>query len=227
MKVLVIAPHADDEVLGCGGTIVKHVVGGDTIRVCIVTTFYHAQSYKEKVGRRDEVTRVENVLGVREPFYRLKFPNACLDMEPQKNLNDRLEEIISGFRPDILYIPHGGDLHKDHRLVFEAALVAARPATAPFIKRILSYETLSETEWLPGKGFVPNYYIDITDFLETKLEAMKEYKSQLKDYPHPRSLERITSLAKKRGSEAYMGAAEAFIMIREVDRGGRVWKSRK
>jgi LmbE family N-acetylglucosaminyl deacetylase len=116
-----------------------------------------------------------------------------------------------------LFIPHRGDLIKDHRLVFEAALVASRPIVVNSIKKILSYETLSETErGMILNPFVPNVYEDISDVFRIKIEAMKAYKSELKNFPHPRSLEIIEALAKKRGSEAGLEFAEAFMLIREI-----------
>lgn len=119
-------------------------------------------------------------------------------------------------QPDIVYLPHRGDLNKDHRLVFEAALVALRPVGRK-IKKILSYEVLSESEWGQSiEPFLPNIYVDISETFKKKITAMKAYKSELKQPPHPRSLEVIEVLAKKRGSEIKVGLAEAFMLIREV-----------
>ena len=139
-----------------------------------------------------------------------------MDTIPQKELNEAISKVVNEVNPDILYIPHKGDLNKDHRLVFESCLVATRPANHK-IERILSYETLSETEWGQSiEPFTPNVYIDISDTIKTKIEAMKAYKSELKWYPHPRSLEIIEALAKKRGSEVGVKFAEAFMLIREI-----------
>ena len=139
-----------------------------------------------------------------------------LDTIPQKELNEAISKVVNEVNPDILYIPHKGDLNKDHRLVFESCLVATRPANHK-VKRILSYETLSETEWGQSiEPFIPNVYIDISETFEAKIEAMKAYESELKQYPHPRSLEIVEALAKKRGSEVGVKAAEAFILIREI-----------
>lgn len=124
------------------------------------------------------------------------------------------------YRPDVVYLPHRGDLHSDHRAVFQSALVAARPIGSPSVRRLLSYETLSETEWAAPVGedaFLPNVFIDITDFLEKKKQAMAAYRSQLKEFPHPRSLQSLESLARLRGGTAGFRAAEAFQLVRELN----------
>ena len=132
--------------------------------------------------------------------------------------------MINEVQPEIVYIPHRGDINKDHRLVFDAAMVAARPKPGSPIKEILSYETLSETGWsapFVENAFIPNVYVDISETLEIKLRAISAYKKELKEFPHPRSLEAISALAKLRGSSIGVGAAEAFMLIREL------WDSRR
>ena len=147
--------------------------------------------------------------------YSLGYPTVKLDTIPQKEINKSIYKIMNEVEPDIVYIPHKGDLNKDHRLVFESSLVATRPPTT--VKRILSYEVLSETEWgSPLEPFTPNLYEDISKTFCKKLLAMKEFASELKEYPHPRSLESIEVLAKKRGSEICVNYAESFLLIREV-----------
>jgi len=216
MKILVVAPHPDDEVLGCGGTIAKHVAKGDDVHLCIVSKGYTPDWSEEFLKNRPkEIDNVKDILGIKEVHF-LNFPAVKLDTIPQKTLNDSISSVFNKVMPDILYIPHIGDLNKDHRLVFESCLVAARPIKHK-IKKILSYETLSETEWgVPSNQFVPNVYINISDTIEKKKEAMKAYESELKQYPQPRSLEIIDALAKKRGSESGVKFAESFILIREI-----------
>lgn len=222
MKILIIAPHPDDEVLGCGGTIKKYINRGEEVYLCIVTKAYTPDWSQEFIdNRKKEIACANKVLGIKKTFF-LDLPTVKLDTVPQKKLNDLISECIEKVRPEILYIPFGGDINKDHRLVFEALLVAARPKPKYSVKKILCYEVLSETEWGSSQArkmkeiFIPNVYINIFDTLEDKLKAMSCYKSELKDYPHPRSLEVITALAKKRGSEAGLKAAEAFMLIREI-----------
>jgi len=217
MKILVIATHPDDEVLGCGGTIAKHTKQGDETYLCIVTKGYTPDWSEEFLKKRkNEIEKANKILGIKKTFF-LDFPTVKLDTIPQKELNDALSKIVDEVKPEIVYIPHKGDLNKDHRLVFEAVLVAVRPVSRCRIKKLLSYETLSETTWgSPIKDFTPNVYVDISGTLEKKIEAMKAYEGEIKQYPHPRSLEMINILAKMRGSECGLDAAEAFMLIREV-----------
>jgi len=219
MRVLVIAPHPDDEVLGCGGTIAKHVSEGSEVYLCVVTKAY-SPDWSEKIieVKRQEVLKVTEILGIKEVYY-LDLPTVKLDTIPQKELNESIARVIGKVKPEVVYIPHKGDVNKDHRLVFEAAMVALRPLRGSTVSRILCYETLSETEWgaTDTEGFfVPNVYINIAGTLEVKLEAMSVYRTELKDYPHPRSLEMLRILAGKRGSEAGFVAAEAFMLVREI-----------
>jgi len=215
-KILVIAPHPDDEVLGCGGTMAKHSRQGDEVHLCIVTKAYTPDWSKEFIqNRTKEIEKSSNILGIKKVHFS-DFPSVKLDTIPQKELYESFTRIVSEIKPDIMYIPHKGDINKDHRLVFESALMAARPFNHK-TKKVLSYETLSETEWGQViEPFVPNVYIDISETFSQKLEAMKVYGSELKQPPHPRSLEIIEALAKKRGSEVGFDLAEAFVLIREI-----------
>ncbi|MDD4271692.1 MAG: PIG-L family deacetylase [Patescibacteria group bacterium] len=213
-KILVIAPHPDDEVLGCGGTIKKYVKAGDEVFLGIVTKAY-APDWSEKYmeDKLVDIKKSNAVLGFKKTYF-LDLPTVKLDTIPRKELNDKIRGLVKEVDPDILFIPHVGDLNHDHRLVFEACLVAARP-TGNKIKKILAYETLSEAS-RGAKQFTPNAYMDITKTLKDKLKAIACYKSELQKYPHPRSLEGITALAKKRGTESGLLAAEAFMVIREI-----------
>jgi LmbE family N-acetylglucosaminyl deacetylase len=215
-KVLVIAPHPDDEVLGCGGMIAKYSKQEDKVYLCIVTKACTPDWSEEFIeNRKKEVAKANKILGIKKTYF-LDYHTVKLDTIPQKELNEAIYKVVKEVNPDILYIPHKGDLNKDHRLIFEASLVAARPVNHK-VKRILSYETLSETEWGQSiEPFIPNVYIDISEIFEKKIEAMKAYESELKEYPHPRSLEIVGALAKKRGSEVGAKFAEAFMLVREI-----------
>jgi len=219
MKILVIAPHPDDEVLGCGGTIAKHTQQGAEVYLCIVTKGYTPDWSEEFLKKRPkEIKKAGALLGIKKTYF-LDFPTVKLDTIPQKQLNDSIAQVVDEVKPEVVYIPHRGDINKDHRLVFEAAMVAVRPKPGSTVTRVLSYETLSETEWgvLSGdNAFIPNVYIDISETLEIKLKAMSAYQSELKEYPHPRSLEAISALAKTRGASIGVKAAEAFILVREI-----------
>lgn len=216
MKVLVMAAHPDDEAIGCGGTIAKHAGSGGEVHLCIVTRGYTpdwSQEYLKNIEK--EIEKVRETLGIKQ-VHLLGFPTVKLDTIPQKELNDSIQRVVDGVGPQVVYIPHRGDLNKDHRLLFEAALVATRPVDSP-VRRILSYEALSVTEWgQPIEPFVPNVYVDISATIDAKFEAIRTYAGELRPYPHPRSLEVVEALAKKRGSEAGVRFAEAFVLIREL-----------
>lgn len=216
-NILVIAPHPDDEVLGCGGTILKHNKRGDKVFLCIATKAYAPEWSEEFIKNRPkEVAEANKILGIQKTFF-LDFPTVKLDTIPMKELNNFILEIIKKVNPEIVYLPHGGDINKDHRLIFEAGLVAVRPSNKTSVRKILCYETLSETdEGRSLKEFSPNIFEDIGDEYDKKIKAMKIYKSEIKEFPHPRSLEMLEVLAKKRGSEAGFKLAEAFVLIREV-----------
>lgn len=219
MNILVIAPHGDDEVLGAGGALAQHARAGNTLYRCIVTKTYPPDwpvSFQEE--REREIARSGKILNIAKTFS-LGFPTVKLDTIPQKELNDRLSEIVEEVRPDIVYTTSGKDLNRDHRLVFEATLVATRPVPGSSVRKLLCYEVVSETEW--GRSldvFNPTYYVPLTkEDIRVKLAAMKEYKSELRPYPHPRSLEVLEVLAKLRGSEICCQSAEAFALIRGIE----------
>lgn len=216
-KVLVIAPHPDDEILGVGGTILKHINKNDEVFLCIVTKAYTPEWSEEFLEtRKQELEKIRQFLNIKK-IYNLDFPSLKLDTIPKREINEAISRVVSEVNPDILYIPHKGDLRADHRIVFESSLIAIRPINNR-IKKVLSYETLSETEWGRPLGlFAPNIYVNIEDTIEKKKEAMKIYEGELQEYPHPRSLEGIEILAKKRGLEAGFKFAEAFMLIREID----------
>lgn len=220
MRVLVIAPHPDDETLGVGGTMVRLSREGHDVFVAIVTRGDPAMfdpAFIEQVRR--EALQAHRLLRVHDTIFLEGFPAALLDTIPHSQLNEALRKLLLDIKPEILFIPFNGDLHRDHRLVFESALVAARPDAEQSIRTIYAYETLSETNWNAAPltpGFLPNTYIDISAFLETKLEAMGLYKSQLQPFPHERSLEAIRALAMLRGATVGFKAAEAFVLIRAV-----------
>lgn len=220
MNILVIATHPDDEVLGCGGVIARHVSHGDRVEVVVVTRGAPDLYSEDQVATlRKELHEAHSILGISVAHF-LDFPAPKLDAVPLHELADSLSARMRDYRPDVVYLPHRGDLHSDHRAVFQSALVAARPIGSPSVRRLLSYETLSETEWAAPVGedaFLPNVFIDITDFLEKKKQAMAAYRSQLKEFPHPRSLQSLESLARLRGGTAGFRAAEAFQLVRELN----------
>jgi LmbE family N-acetylglucosaminyl deacetylase len=222
MNIIVIAAHPDDEVLGCGGTIARHASRGDRVDVLVVTRGAPELYSDDQVRQlRKELDSAHAILGVSAVHF-LDFPAPRLDLIPSHELADAIGAHITSIRPDIVYIPHRGDLHSDHRCVFSASLVAARPIGSRVVRRLLSYETLSETEWaapIAEDAFLPSVFVDIRGQLEKKKQAMAAYRSQLREFPHPRSLQGVESLARLRGSTAGVPAAEAFQLIREIEQG--------
>ena len=211
-SVLVFAPHNDDEVLGAGGTIRKLAKSGCEVTVCEVTAGASAMLLQ------DDARKAHKLLGIKNSLF-LNLPVCKLDGLDKAELNAGFCKTVDEIRPEIVLIPHHGDMHLDHRWVAEAAMVAVRPLAAPFVKTVLAYETLSETEWnIPSadNAFIPNVWINIGEELPDKLAAMECYASQLKAFPHPRSLKAIESLARYRGSTVGKEAAEAFMLIRGI-----------
>ena len=220
MNVLIIAPHPDDEVIGCGGTIAKMVSAGHSVFVCIVTKPTEDYLKEVKAEKVHEIDEMQRLLGIKKVF-KLGFPTQKLDTVSESKLHRAFYDCINEVKPEIIFIPYKNDASNDHRVVFESALFSVRPKPDSFIKKVFSYECLSSTEWniKPGEEtFVPTYYEDISDFLEVKLEAMKVYKSELQEFPHPRSIKGLRVSAEKRGTEAGVKAAEAFMLVREVNR---------
>lgn len=217
MNILIIAPHPDDEVLGCGGTIAKYAARGDIVSVCYVTSAYPPEWSEEYLKKKEiEIQQSNTILGISKRFD-LRYPTVKLDTIPQKELNASLLDVVMEVRPDCAFIPHRGDLNMDHRIVHDASLVALRPVNHR-CSGILSYETLSETEWGPQtSSFEPRYYVDVSDTITTKIEAMGAFSTEIRKMPHPRSREGILALSQKRGSEILVEAAEAFMPIRIIE----------
>ncbi|MBR3534003.1 MAG: PIG-L family deacetylase [Clostridiales bacterium] len=219
MNILVIAPHPDDEVLGCGGTIAKRSAQGHNVYVCVVTKGCEPLFHEDFVEQgRDECRRADAFLGVKDTFF-LDFPAAMLEEIPRYKLNDGLLSVVRRVKPDEVYIPHRGDMQIDHKMVVDAAMVALRPKYEHKVKRIYAYETLSETGWdIPNttNEFIPTVYEDISSTLDKKMKAMEIFRSQLAEFPNARSVGAIEALAKYRGSTVTVNAAEAFVLIREI-----------
>lgn len=218
-RALVIAPHPDDEILGCGGTMARLRDMGRDVHVAIVTRGMPPHFEADAVEAvRAEARAAHACLGVSETHY-LDLPAAELDRVPHRDLNRAVAELVTRVAPDTLILPFVGDIHLDHQLIFTSGLVAARPRTAAFPLRIWCYETLSETNWYAPyvtPGFSPNLFVDISDHLERKLEAFDCYRSQVQAFPNERSVESLRALAALRGSTVHRRAAEAFVLVREV-----------
>lgn len=223
-NVLVIAPHADDEILGCGATIAKLTKVGTNVYILIATNasvgapeLFLPEIIKQV---RSEALVAHKLLGVKETFF-FELPAPALDQYPIYKIANVFSKIIRENRIDTVFIPHRGDCHKDHRVVHDAAMVACRPLADCSVKRVYAYETLSETEWgepTAADFFVPVKYNTFTeDEFKKKLDAMNCFESQLYRFPASRSLEAIEALAKYRGCTVSVQRAEAFEVLREIE----------
>lgn len=219
-KVLFVAPHPDDETLGCGGTILRHKAEGDDVCWLIVTGISEEMGFSsEKVSLRDkEIETVAGLYSFDSP-YNLRLPTTRLDDLSIAELIDKIGTVFKQVQPEIVYLPYRGDVHTDHKIVFDAAVSCTKWFRYGFIKRVLAYETLSETDFginPESNGFRPNVFVNITSYLDKKLEIMKTYESELGQFPFPRSEENIKALAKLRGASAGCDAAEAFMLLKEI-----------
>lgn len=219
MNVLVIAPHADDEVLGCGGVIARHSRFGDNVTVLIVTKGTpRIWTQEQVIAMRDEARHAHDLLGVTETIF-FDYIAPELERVLLSELSTLIYQVLKNKQIELLYLPHRGDIHNDHRVVFNTALVAARPVGDYTVKKILAYETLSETEWAPPFGddsFIPTEFVNIEHLLELKKQAMACYRSQVKTFPNPRSLGSIEHLARIRGGTVGLNAAESFMVVRNI-----------
>lgn len=217
--VLVIAPHPDDEVLGVGGTIARLSDVDVDVHVLIATRGQPPQFSEAQIERvRAEAKAAHALLGVKNTIF-LDHPAANLDQTAHADLNRSIAAVVRELEPATLFLPFVGDIHLDHQLVFQSSLVAARPHGPVYPRRLLCYETLSETNWNAPHitpGFTPNLFVDIGETLERKLEAMSAFGSQTYTPPHERSLNALRALATLRGATVHLHAAEAFMQFRQV-----------
>ena len=221
-NVIVISAHPDDETLGVGGTILKHIANGDNVYWLIVTNVFENQGFsKERVESRQlEISKVEKMFGFKETF-NLNYPTMTLSSSSLIKMVPDISSIFSEVKPEIIYTLNRSDAHSDHRVIFDAVMACTKSFRYPFIKQILMYECISETEFAPAlaeKAFLPNYFVDITDYLDKKNEIMKVFESEIAEHPFPRSLENIMALAHFRGASVGVKYAEAFQVLKYIDK---------
>jgi LmbE family N-acetylglucosaminyl deacetylase len=220
-KVLVVAAHPDDETLGVGGTIARHALAGDEVWVCLLSE--GASSRHDKVEQQKSCAeRACEVLGVHKVVF-LDFPDQRLDTFSLLDIIRPIEGCLEALQPEIVYTHFMEDVNQDHRIAFRATLVATRPVGGHSVQQVLCFETASSTEWaapFPGCVFSPNVFVDITTTLPTKLRAMSKYAdtyvSEVRPYPHPRSLQALEVYARRYGVKVGVDAAEPFMLVRET-----------
>ena len=219
MKSLVISPHPDDEVLGAGGTLFKRKNLKENLLYWIIVTRLKPSSAKKKILKRNnEIKKISKLFGFKKVF-QLNFNTTELDNSSKKKLIQNFSDIFNKIKPNELFVPHFSDVHSDHKIVSEVISSSTKNFRFPYIRKILAYEVLSETDYNLNrkKIFFPNYYEDITKFLTKKKNAMKIYKSEIKKFPFPRSIKTIDALARLRGSQIGKNAAESFEILREIN----------
>jgi LmbE family N-acetylglucosaminyl deacetylase len=225
-QVLVVAAHPDDEVLGCGGAIARRAAMGDEITIVLLAEGVMSRAGKgDKTSYRREVKKLRRnsqkaaaILGAKQVVH-FDFPDNRMDGVDFLDIVKTVEECLERYRPEVLYTHHVGDLNVDHTLVAKAVLTAARPLPRSLVSEIYSFEVLSSSEWGLGNGgehFHPTYFVEISSFMDKKLQAMSAYETEIRDFPHPRSLQAIQALAARRGSQTGLKAAEGFVVLRKI-----------
>jgi LmbE family N-acetylglucosaminyl deacetylase len=225
MRVLTVAAHPDDETLGAGGTMAWHAARGDTVWACVLTD--GVTSRHDRVALQEECARRACAsLGI-DRLVLVGLPDQRLDTLSLLDVITPIEDCVRELQPDVVLTHFPGDVNEDHRLVSRATMVATRPVAGTTVKRVCAFEVPSSTDWappIPGSVFAPNLYVDISETLETKLTAMKAYAdtfhSEVRPYPHPRSLEALTAYAQRHGVASGLLAAEPFMLLRESARTG-------
>jgi len=218
--VLVVAVHPDDETLGCGGAILKHKSDGDRIHWLIATDIKKSEGYDDKSikVRDNEIITVEKLYGF-SSVNRLGLSTTKIDEYSMSRLISKISSVIDKVKPNIVYLPFKGDVHSDHKYIFDAAYSCTKSFRYPSIKKVYMMETLSETEFsvsVQESSFTPNVFVDIGHYIDQKIEAMNIYKSEIGEHPFPRNERNIKALATYRGATAGCDYAESFMLIKEI-----------
>lgn len=222
MKTLIVAPHADDELLGCGGTLLRRIAEGGTVAWLLMTTMTEKAGWPEEQikQRASEIEQVRESLQVApHHLFALGFTTAELDGISMRVLVNKMSEVFRNFQPEEVLLPYPGDIHSDHRVTFDVASACTKSFRYPSVKRVLAYETPSETDFgidPRDSGFKPNVFVNIGIHLERKLELLRIYQSEMGEFPFPRSEKTLRALACQRGSQVGVEAAEAFMCLREL-----------
>jgi LmbE family N-acetylglucosaminyl deacetylase len=221
-KVIVISAHPDDETLGCGGTLLKHIFNRDEVYWLNVTDVFENEGFsKERVdARAQEIELVSNSYGFKEVI-KFDYPTMSLESASIKTMIPQISEVFMRIKPEIIYVMNRSDAHSDHRITFDAVMACTKSFRYPFIKQVMMYECISETEFapaLPEKSFIPNHFVDISDFMDKKIEIMNIYDSEVDVDPFPRSIRNIKALSTFRGAMIGKEYAEAFQLLLSIDK---------
>lgn len=221
MRVLVVAAHPDDEILGCGATMARHAAQGDEVFVEIMAEGLTSRDGSAGAAELAQLRAAANAAGklVGAKAVRLHgLPDNRLDTVPLLDVVKRIEAAIAEHAPQIVYTHHGGDLNVDHEIVSRAVMTACRPQPGAGVRTILAFEVPSSTEWRGpvADSFVPNWSVDVSDTLATKLKALEAYAGEMREWPHARSAAGVEALARWRGASVGVAAAEAFCLMRNI-----------
>lgn len=221
MRVLAVSAHPDDETLGCGGSLLRHLAAGDEVHWLIATSRRAPRWSAEEIAQRElQIKSVAAAYGVSEPV-QLGHPDAELERVPMADLIEGIDGVLADVRPEIVYVVHGGDVHSDHVLVHTATLSALKTFRMRMlgVRRVLAFETLSSTDAAvqdPRHAFLPTVYSDITGYLDEKCRVLEHYGSELQGTWQPRTPSAVTALARVRGASIGVEHAEAFVLLREL-----------
>ncbi len=215
-KILIVAAHPDDDILGCGATMAKHAAEGATVKVLFIADGEGAREKQNLDKRKDAAAKALQIVGATiEEF--LDFPDNQLDTVPLLSIVQKIEKIVKIFQPEIIYTHHHGDLNIDHSLTHRAVMTACRPLPECTVKAIYAFEVLSSTEWADeAEQFKPNHFVDVQKYWDKKIKALSEYKTEIRKFPHSRSLKNLDALSTYRGGTAGIKRAEAFQLIRSL-----------
>ena len=221
-NIIVISAHPDDETLGCGGTLIKHREAGDKIDWLITTKIKKSQGFpKDRIeSRNSEIEKVSNHLNINKTYI-LDYPTICLSDESLISMIPQVGKIFNESKPEIIYVVNRSDAHSDHLITFKAIMCCTKSFRYPFVKKVLMYECISETEFgvaLPENHFLPTYFVDISLHLKEKIKLMSTYKSEIGEHPFPRSYRNIEALAVFRGASVGVEYAEAFQLLKWIDK---------
>jgi len=235
LKVLVIAAHPDDEVLGMGGTIRKYVKNGHEVKIIFMATgiisrrsvnYKNSTNYsiskkirndmeKQVVKLQNDAKKAASVMGIKNIEF-MDFPDNEMDKVSNLEVTKKVESVINHFEPNVIFTHSQFDINVDHRILYYATITATRPSKNCNVNEVISFEVPSSTEWYFPSNFFPNIFVDISKELPVKIKALKTYKNEIRDFPHPRSVEAVEAIAKRWGSLSGFMAAEAFSLVREL-----------
>lgn len=217
-KIVILAPHPDDETIGCGGTLLKHIAQGHEVHWIILTQMSpELYTSQQREARDQTIKEVKKMYGFTS-ISQLKFNTSTLEDIEFSRILDKVEKVFQKIKPSVVYLPYPNDAHSDHKIVYRVGVACSKWFRHPYVEKVLVYETLSETNFpqnITSGSFNPNYYVNISEYLNDKLKIMDLYDSELGDHPFPRSIKAVESLAVLHGSTSGYDYAEAFMLYKE------------